>query len=79
MEKFLHGNLDQTQKSHNSWLVTKIKKLTIMPVKEIEIPVFSFKQKKEATHQNINILDAFNGKLGEEMEPKKGIPLDYGS
>ena len=77
MERFLHGKLDQTQKSHASWLVTTIKKLIIRPVKDIGQPVFFFKRTQEAAHQNINILDAFNGNLGAEMEYQDGIPLDY--
>ena len=41
-------------------------------------PVFYFKQIKETEVHNINILAAFNRKLGEALETDQGIPLDYG-
>ena len=43
------------------------------------MPAFYLKWTQEAARHNRNTLAALNGKLGAEMEPQKGILLDYGS
>ena len=72
MAKILKGKLDRTQKSNATWLVTTIKRLIIKPVKELGLPVFSFKRTQEAAHQNRKILAAFNGNFCAAMEAQKG-------
>ena len=59
--------------------MTTIKDIIIKTVKEIGIPVFSFKKTQEAIFQNSNILSSLNGNLSAEMEYQKGIPLEHGS
>ena len=59
--------------------MTTIKRLIIKPIKKLGPTVFSFKQIQEAATHNIQILDAYNGNLGAEIEAQKGIPLYYGS
>ena len=39
MEKILKAKIDRTQKFNTTWLVTKIKRLIIKPVKEFGLPV----------------------------------------
>ena len=79
MEKILKSKLYRTQNSYASWLMTTMNNIIEKPVKEIGLPVFSFRRTQEAEFQNINILASFNGNLGTTMESQKGIPLDYGS
>ena len=43
MAKIIKGKLDITQTFHPSWLVKTIKNIIGKPVKELRIPVFSFK------------------------------------
>ena len=59
--------------------MTPIKKIIIIPVKELRLPVFSLKWTQEAAGQNRNILAVFNANCDAAMEDKKGIPLYYGT
>ena len=79
MAKFLQGKIDQTQKSNTTWLVTTIYKLIIEPVKELGLPVFSFKITQEAARQNSKIVSAVNGNLGAAMGAQNVISLEHGS
>ena len=77
MAKILKVKLDKKQKSHDSWLVTTIKKLIYRPVKDHKLPIFSSRQTQETDLHNRNILAAFNGNLGETIKYQNGSPIDY--
>ena len=71
METVLKGKLDQKQNFQASWLVTTIKKIIRKPVKELGLPVFSFKRTQETVFHDRNILAAFYGNLGATMDVQK--------
>ena len=77
MIEILKGKIDKN--SHASWLLTTIKNLTKRSVKDLRIPVFSFRLTQESALHNRNILAAFDGNLGKATKDQKGTPLDYGS
>ena len=52
MGKIIKSKLDQKQNSNATWLVTRIKRLIIKPVKKLGKPVFSFKHTQEAAQKN---------------------------
>ena len=64
MAKINKSKFDRKVNSNVTWLVTTIKRLIVKPFKKIVQPVFYFKQTQEAAQINIQILAAFNGKLG---------------
>ena len=59
-------------------MVTKIKKLLMIPIKDLRPPLFSFKWKQTAAQHSSNILAAFNRYLGEAMKLQQGRPIGYG-
>ena len=59
--------------------MTTTKRLIIKPVKKLVKSVFSFKRTQEVAQTNSQILAAFNGNLGTEIESQIGSPIDYGS
>ena len=75
MATVIKVNLDQKQKSHASWLVTKIKNLIGSPIKDLRLPVFPFKWTQKEALYNRNILATIDGNLGETIEYKQGITL----
>ena len=79
MEKIIKVELDRTQNSNATWILTTIKRLIIKPFKELGPPVFSFKRTQEAAQNNSQILEIFNRNLGAAIEYQKGSPLEYGS
>ena len=79
MGAILKGTLDQKQNSHASWLATTIKNIIKKPVKELCIPVLSFKRTHKSALQKRNILADFYGNLCDALKEQKGSPLDYGS
>ena len=79
IEKILKGKIDETQKSNDTWIVTKIKRLFIKSDKKLGPPLLYLKCTQEASNQNRQTLSAFNGNLGVEIKSQKGIPLDHGS
>ena len=64
MATILKGKIDGKKKSHALWIVTTIKNIIRKPVKEIVIPVFTFKQTQEAVFQNSNLLSDFGINIG---------------
>ena len=59
--------------------MTTIKRLIIKPFNKIRRPVFYFKRTQKSALMNSQILSAFNGNSGAEIEAQTGIPLYYGS